>query len=131
MRQVYNGLYRYLGYFNAVSHCELKVYVHDKKHEAVVIFCEVPSNQGTSVTNAAEHLASVVHEKVIGYNYKPESVTWVEHYPDSDTFDLVSFKTSRPYTMPAWTRSSREEVEKLVGVPVEVRHLERTGRKPA
>lgn len=140
MRQVYNGKYRFLGLHNFVSLCELKVYVHDDRREAVVIFCEIPSNPGTSVTNAAEILANVVYEKVLGPNINPLHVCWVEHYPEHDTFDLIRFnKITLPsqahlktrYSMPEWKRGSRGEIEQLIGVPVEVRHLERVGRQPA
>lgn len=148
MRQVYNGKYQFLGLHRHSSLCELKVYVHDERYEAIVIWCEIPSNPGTSVTNAAELLANVVHEKVLGYKFLPQFITWVEHYPQtasrSDaTFDLVRFKhvTVPPsqahvservhYSEPQWKRSSRAEVEKLIGVPVEVRHLEQGRSQPA
>ena len=57
------------------------------------IAIEMPDNEGVSVTNYAEELASQV-QRMFGF----PQLRWIEHYPPSrklnlgEEFDLVEFK---------------------------------------
>jgi hypothetical protein len=71
----------------------------------VVICSELPTNDGASITYAAEQVAA----EVIHYHALTPPVVWIEHHPpqttdgsSTETFDLVVFssyevKESAPY----------------------------------
>jgi len=65
-----------------------------------VIVTEVSDNPGTSVTNAAEHLASFVCDR---FRIDPDRLVWIEHYGYGGrrerTYDLVT--------------SSRQPIQKI------------------
>ena len=80
------------------------------RDEAVVICTELPSNEGMSVTNAAERIAG----EVIDFNRLPTPLAWIEHYEDGargtsedqHTFDLVTFSSYEVEDLaPTWARS--------------------------
>jgi hypothetical protein len=50
----------------------------------VVVCTELPENEGMSVTNAAEKVATAV---VDGFDLEPERLIWIEHYPVMGEFD--------------------------------------------
>jgi hypothetical protein len=60
----------------------------------VVICSELPTNEGSSVTYSAHHIAA----EVIRY-HKLSAPVWIEHYPKeatdghSETFELVVFSS--------------------------------------
>ncbi|MDP9486359.1 MAG: hypothetical protein M3Q49_11370, partial [Actinomycetota bacterium] len=77
------------------SKCRIRVYEpEDPERDAhVVVVSELPSNQGTSITNAAETIAVEV-----AHAYRlPTPLVYIEHYPPeatdgrAETFDLVVF----------------------------------------
>ncbi|MEC4720397.1 hypothetical protein RY831_14640 [Noviherbaspirillum sp. CPCC 100848] len=87
----------------------------------IVVLHELPCNQGTSITNAADMVATDVLRGLIenGWVSDPEVVTWIEHYPSSfqfdalqpigacvaDTWDLIEFEwdaVARKYRSPNW-----------------------------
>jgi hypothetical protein len=114
--------------------CRIRVYLPEEEQDAPVVICwEVPNNEGTSVTNAAEQIAA---EVMCGHRL-PTSLVWTEHYPpestdrETETFDLVTFSTydvteRAPYLgetrltigEPTWKRITRNMVEALVGCRV-------------
>jgi hypothetical protein len=61
----------------------------------VVICSELPTNEGTSITHAAEQLAA----EVIRYHRLAAPLAWIEHHPplstdgNTETFDLVTFSS--------------------------------------
>ena len=77
------------------SHCSLHV-ERLPDDRTLVIFTELESNPGTSVTNAIEVLASMVASKLA---LNPAQAVWIEHYPPgkirgkTDNWDLVTFGT--------------------------------------
>ena len=109
----------------------MRVWLSEEELDAPVVICsELPTNQGSSITYAAEQLAA----EVIRYHRLPTPVVWIEHHPpiatdgDTETFDLVAFSsyevTERgPYLgetrltvgEATWKRVTRGMVEVLVG----------------
>jgi hypothetical protein len=67
----------------------------DERDAPAVISSELPTNEGSSITYAAEQLAA----EVIRYHRLARPVVWVEHHPpittdgDTETFDLVDFSS--------------------------------------
>jgi hypothetical protein len=102
-----------------------------QEQDAPVVICsEVPNNEGTSVTYAAEQLAA----EVIGSHELPTPLVWIEHWPEdstgggTETFELVVFSSYKveeraPYLGETrariggatWKRLDRATVEVLVG----------------
>ena len=112
--------FNYQGYWGCDSHCELEIIGN------LVIATEVESNQGTSITNMAEHLATRI---CYHYSLDPQSLIWIEHYPERghdwnihpipESWDLVNFDrgvqtdgTPR-FLHPKWKRLEQETVLEL------------------
>ena len=109
----------------------MRVYLPEDEQDAPVVVCsELPTNEGPSITYAAEQLAA----EVIRYHRLPAPVVWIEHHPplstggDTETFDLVDFSSYEvrergPYLgetrltvgEATWNRITRGMVELLVG----------------
>ena len=97
------------------SKCRLRIY--ETAQQAVVIATEFPDNPGTSVTNAAKQIATLVVQQ---YELNSQSLVWIEHYPPEGDleggFDLVEFTwKGRHSHAPRWRRLSKEDVEQLTG----------------
>jgi hypothetical protein len=74
----------------------VRVYLPEKDQDApVFIRSELPTNDGASITYAAEQLAA----EVIRYHSLTPPLVWIEHHPplstdgDTETFDLVTFSS--------------------------------------
>ena len=52
------------------------------QNKAFVILSELEENEGASVTNSVEYLATDVYHKFLK-EYLPEQIIWVEHYPEN------------------------------------------------
>jgi ABC-type microcin C transport system permease subunit YejE len=109
----------------------MRVYLPAEEQDAPVVVCtELPTNEGSSITHAAERLAA----EVIRYHRLPAPIVWIEHHPpitadgDTKTFDLVDFsgyevRERGPYLgetrltvgEATWKRITRGMVEVLVG----------------
>jgi hypothetical protein len=109
----------------------VRVYLPSEDKDAPVVVCsELPTNDGVSITNTAEHLTA----EVIHYHALSSPVVWIEHHPpettdgSTETFDLVVFssyavKERAPYMgevrlslgEATWNRITRGMVEVLVG----------------
>lgn len=113
---------KFMGYGMHPSKCRIRVY--DEPVHTVVIASDLGSGSGTSVTNAAEDIASKVCSV---YDINPQRMTWVEHYPRRgeypDTFDLVEF-TILPRTQwqggkvvssPSWSPLTKKKVAAMIG----------------
>ena len=123
-------IYNYKGIGGCDCFCELEIY------ENLVICTESEENEGTSVTNWAEHLATEVCEK---YGIDPEKLIWIERYKDrgeynrhNDTwaypedFSLVEFKQKKKtewqagnlitslFSAPKWRPLEKSVVEELI-----------------
>ena len=111
--------------------CRVRLWLPEDDQDAPVIVCsELPTNEGSSITYAAEQLAA----EVIRYHRLPTPIVWIEHHPplstdgDTETFDLVDFSSYEvrergPYVgetrltlgEATWKRITRGMVEVLVG----------------
>ncbi len=109
----------------------MRLWLPEDEQDAPVVVCtELPTNEGTSITYAAEQLAA----EVIRYHRLPAPVVWIEHHPpittdgDTETFGLVGFSSYEvrergPYLgetrltvgEATWKRITRGMVEVLVG----------------
>jgi hypothetical protein len=76
--------------------CRVRVWLPEEDQDApVVIWSELPTNEGSSITYAAEQLAA----EVIRYHRLPTPIVWIEHYPTeatdgrAETFELVVFSS--------------------------------------
>ena len=82
-----------------------------------IIIASSAYGHGASITNEAEHLATLVCKR---FSINPRRLLWIEHYPKDgavkETFDLVSFEIAgETFTDPEWERLPRETVDALVG----------------
>ena len=107
----YFGEYQYKGLWGCNCICYLEVQDH------LVIATELDQNQGTSITNFAEHLATQVCEQ---FNIPKNQLVWIEHYPDnhyrSEEYDLVTFTlVNGIFKKPQWRPLTA--VEKLAWLP--------------
>jgi hypothetical protein len=58
--------------------CRVRIYLPEEEQDAPVVICsELPNNRGTSVTYAAEQLAT----EVIRSHRLPTPLVWIEHGP--------------------------------------------------
>ena len=115
-------LYHYKGFGGCESQCDLEI------HKNLVIVTEIPENEGTSVTNVAEQLATQICEK---FKIDPSKLIWIEHYPErgewkdyDESYDLVQFNLEggNPFfpndskgvlSNPRWTPITKEVAEAL------------------
>ena len=120
MTPAFEGTYHYTGYHGSRAHCWLRVF-KDPDRPAVVIATEAADNLGTSITHAAETLAADVCRR---HEIDPGSLLWVEHYEANrvrpEKFSLVEFRDDvgcRPGGLgrPAWSPTTRDRVEALIG----------------
>jgi hypothetical protein len=70
----------------------VRIWLPEQDQDAPVVVCsELPTNEGSSITYAAEQLAA----EVIRYHRLPAPIVWIEHHPplstdgDTGTFDLA------------------------------------------
>ena len=113
-------LYTYPSNFGGDAKCDLEIIRGETT--TLVICTELADNPGTSVTNAAERIATrLCHEDP---TIAPEGLIWVEHYPERsagpgrplpESWDLVTFtdRDGRTFRRPAWRHSTAEEVQAL------------------
>jgi len=96
--RVRHDRFLFAGFWNCASACALEL-LPRPDGRVVVIATELADNPGTSITNAAEILATEVCRR---FRIPPERLVWIEHYaysPESAiprTFDLVTFHPRRP-----------------------------------
>ena len=114
--------YKYKGFRDCDSVCRLRIYRNDDKNSVLVVASELHDNPGTSITNMAESLATMVCRQ---YHISPHKLIWVEHYPrqrwGNQTFYRLyfDFDWSRVrFTNPRWKRLDLWEVSEL-GVLIE------------
>src|SRR5260370_42534558 len=96
MKQFYNGLYDYsvgMGWNNPTCHLRIV----QKADQWIVIVTQVPYpiNQGMSVTNSVEDVATQIVEE---FALDPKKTLFLEHYPyrgegmwEKETWDSVEF----------------------------------------
>lgn len=122
----------YEGYHGCLSVCRVRVFGPTPKGDMprrpmIVMFTELPDNQGTSVTNRIEHLATLLYARL----GKPKALpVFVEHYPDRgvhyekvnrwqfpESFSFVGFCRSDGgrFQRPCWQHTTRMTVEVIAG----------------
>jgi len=72
---------KFKGFWSCDSKCGLAIEKH--KNDFRVTLTELPDNNGTSVTNMVEHLATMVKHQFL-HEIPNEKITWVEHYPENE-----------------------------------------------
>ena len=115
-------LYGYPGLRTCDSKCDLEI-VRSVGWTTLVICTELENNPGTSVTNAAEMIATRLCQE--DPTMDPEGLIWIEHYPERsagrgqqpspETWDMVVFtyRAGQTFRRPAWRRVSAEEVQTI------------------
>lgn len=95
-------------------------HVLNDEDKTIAVFTEMTANKGTSVTNAAEELASIFCED---HKMRPDKVTFVERYQHSpDILDSVNFKSvteterSIRFRDPVWRRMTAEEATPILAL---------------
>jgi len=99
-------IHNFEGFWNSESKCKVHVVVlHDITH---ICFEELDDNQGTSVTNVSEHLATQMIKKL---NIRPGLCKFFESYPENRhrkdrSFDEILYTwqgnvASKPHWLPA------------------------------
>lgn len=99
--------------------CGIRIFdgIGEFSGQTIVIATDI--NQGNSVTNEAEHIASLIVSQQKIDSYK---LVFVEHYPKRgvilETYDRVKFNwdsSRKEYTSPDWSPWTKEGVEKAIG----------------
>jgi hypothetical protein len=123
MGTIYDGEFRYRGYHGCPSVCHLLIIDRGPEKPYAVVATELDSNNGTSVTNAAEKIADAVWR----FLERPAlGLLWIERYRDrafiagrpqfKEQFDLVQFdQIGCTFRRPRWRRISKQEAEALCG----------------
>ena len=96
-----NDDFRYKDFFRRDSGCGVEIVDVDGK--TYVILTEQPDNQGVSVTNAVEIIATAVYDQL--FIDKPlNKVVWIEHYIEpEETYDEVTlFYNGAAFRQPQW-----------------------------
>ena len=106
-------IYNYTGFHGSYCICDIEIIKN------LVIATEMPENEGTSITNMAEHLATQVCQE---FDIDPKNLIWIEHYPQRcerkespESYDLVQFNLNANGILsdPRWTGISKEVVDAL------------------
>lgn len=114
--------YEYAGFHGCVSTCDLEI------HSNLVICSERGDNEGTSITNMAEHLATAISKQ---FDINPERLIWIEHYraeptiERDETYNLVFFNLTGggilaqdakafEFSNPRWVSIEKVIVEALI-----------------
>ncbi len=131
-------IYEFKGLWSCDSKCRIRIYegAGPQSGMTVVLCTELEDNEGTSVTNYAEHIASEIMRL---YNIAPHSLLWIEHYEYrgvklrhhetgrltaqfAEHFDRVIFNEVDSRTgnlkRPAWVRFTKQTVEQWIGESV-------------
>jgi hypothetical protein len=122
MQQIADETFDFAGPHRFASQCRLRVY-EGPGLPLVVIATERPDNPGTSVTNAAEVLATQVYQWL---EYPARGMVFIEHYEQDgqedyaqERFALVSFaEMDGQFISPQWQHMTKEEVEGMIGQPL-------------
>ncbi len=89
------------GFWNAKSKCRIDI--EHNKNKTKVILTELKENQGTSVTNMVEHLATMTKHQFL-HETPAEKIEWIEHYEmRGESFDKVEMLwDDERFSNPKW-----------------------------
>lgn len=127
MDKVIDFTYHYPGFGSCHSKCRLRCFTGDPTASPVVILTELPENEGTSITNMIEYLATVslillpkgYPPAVIFEHYREGIAPSRDPWGEGETFDRVLFsEDAPPFGKPRWQISSRRVVESWIGGPL-------------
>lgn len=116
--------HQYKGIGDCDSQCYIRIYEGFGRDEGmvVVIVTQIIEDDGTSITNWVEQLATAI---TTAERISPNRLIWIEHYPEErDEFDVeseesykrVTFDYSRgAYRDPEWHHIVRADVEAMIG----------------
>lgn len=131
-RLLHDGEWRYRGYHDCPSVCHLRIYQPTNPAEPlIVVFTELRTNTGTSITNRIEHLATTVWRwlerpergMMVIEHYQPRGVcvrtATGERWQFAEEFDRVEMTrtTDERFEKPVWKPSTRTAIESLIGQP--------------
>lgn len=122
MELIQDRRFDFRGYHGSKAHCRIRAY-RGRDGQFVVVATELPTNQGTSITNACETLAAEVCTRL---EIDPTAMRWVEHYTagphrdGAESFDVVTFipsagRREHGLGQPKWRRVSKAVVEDMIG----------------
>ena len=74
--------YKFIGLRAFNSECKIEIWEADGK--AIVLFTELSSNKGTSVTNSAEQLVFEIYNRFLISKYKTSQCLFAETYGKTD-----------------------------------------------
>lgn len=101
MKKYFAQVVSYRGCGDYGPHSQCYVQIWDDGAQNIVLFEDL--GNGTSVTNASEHIANVVRK----FLTHPEKTRFFETYrSDFNDVDEVSYKTTDPYDQPSWKHIS-------------------------
>jgi hypothetical protein len=117
--KIIKGILHFKGFWNCEAKCGITIDLYNN----IVIMTELPDNNGTSVTNLSEEIASYIHNTYL----KDElhgSIIWIEHYPtnrwrDQDQFDTVNYTYNyierlHIYSTPQWKPVKNDNLRKTL-----------------
>lgn len=105
--------------------CRVRIFAGRGEFEGKTVIVATDLGKGNSVTNEAEHLATLLSERE---RIAPENLVFIEHYEDSarfeETFDLVEFEWDPQrdcWTSPRWRHLTKEQLRRtgVAGFEVE------------
>lgn len=108
----------YKGYHNCDSHCKIEFW--EKEGDYLFLLTELAENEGTSVTNRSEYIATLL---VVGYHTSPQHCRFIEHYgeesyignPVHTTYAEVTYKWDGIVaTSPDWQYMPEETFQMIV-----------------
>ena len=123
MKLLIDMVMAYRGYHGCPSKCGVAIYEPTFPGEPyVAVYTELEENEGTSITNATETIATGIWE----FLERPDDeIVFVEHWPDRNVngwrdpilqehWDRVTFQAVKGgFARPKWRRIGKDEVERL------------------
>ena len=112
--------FKYKGFHGCDCVCNLEIYNN------LVIITEREDNEGTSITNMAEHLATAICKQ---FDITPSKLIWIEHYraepsiERDETWNLVFFNLTGggvfdantfEFSNPRWVSVEKSIVDALI-----------------
>jgi len=100
--------HHYKGYWESKSKCYVDIFQLEEPtehgHDTIVLLSALQDNEGTSITNASEIIAT---DLVLQYGLNIPSTLFIETYPYYDNNDLVAIfykydPTQRKFHSPQW-----------------------------
>ncbi len=119
--------FEYPGYFRSKAHCQLDTFTHEGEKFTVAVATELKANEGLSITNGIQYIASVICKQ---RNLQPKDLILIEHYGQDtilpERYSLVRFKHTRHdwegwhFEDPEWIPINLPEIDRLVGLTVDI-----------